>query len=413
MNDTHVMDPNAVGDDDESGFWFETELHRNWLLHDAKRQLNFFRNSIHPGGGFYKLDANGALIKTLPQLLYSASRIVHSFALATRFGYEDCEPVVDHGIRSITRHFHDHEHGGYFSSLRDGSVDDDGKSAYAHVFVMLAAASAVQVGHPQAAALLDDITGVLTARFWDEAAGVFAEEANRDWTPFSTYRGFNANMHATEALLAAFEATGNQTYLQMAGSIIDFFVHETALKHDFRLPEHYSQDWSVDHGYSGVPTFRPAGTTPGHSFEMARLVLQHWDLTGRDDTRSVPAARRLVERALSDAWVPETGGLMYTVGIDGTPDDTSRYWWPVTEAITVLSALVKLERQPADEEWYRRLWRFADKNFVDHERGGWHPEIDKNGAHTELQFIGKPDVYHSLQAVLLPLAPGTSNVFAR
>lgn len=411
MDNAYRVETSAVGDHEDTGFWIDTELHRNWLKADAKRQLDFFRNSRHPQGGFYKLDATGAQLKRLPQLLYSTSRIVHSYALASRFGYEDCAPVIDHGITSITRHFHDSDHGGYFTALRDGMVEDDQKLAYGHVFVLLAASSAMQVGHPDAAPLLDDITNVLTDHFWDHERGVFSEEFNRDWTPFSSYRGFNANMHGTEALLAAFEATGNQSYLDMARSIISFFVHGVAPENGFRLPEHFTADWAVDRSYSGVPNFRPSGTTPGHSFEMARLVLQYWDLSGRKDDRAPSAVRRLVEQALSDAWVPETGGLVYTLGFDGKADVAATYWWPVTEAICVLAALIALERRPSDEQWYRRLWVFADKNFVDHERGGWHPEIRGDNGHTELQFTGKPDVYHSLQAALLPLTSRVSGMF--
>lgn len=412
MDETSLRETTTTGDDLYEGFWLDTEQHRAWLRSDAERQLGFFRPSLRAEGGFYQLDGQGAAIQGLPQELFATTRMVHSFALGQRFGFKDCAPMIDHGMKFITDQHHDPEHGGYVWSLEGGQIADDRKLAYGHAFVMLAASSALQVGHPDAQALLDDITNVMIEHFWEDVFGVFADEANRDWTPFSTYRGFNANMHSTESLLAAFEATGNQQYLDMAGSILDFFVHKVAAQNDYRMPEHYTQDWSVDPTYSGDPMFRPAGTTPGHSFEMARLLLQHWDLAGRKDDRSVTAARLLVDRALSDAWDPELGGLIYTVGVDGIPDVTSRYWWPVTEAIGVLATLIKLERRPADEKWYRKLWAFADGSFIDHKHGGWYPEIDSSGAYTEVQFKGKPDIYHSLQAALLPLTPGISNAFA-
>ena len=40
-----------------------------------------------------------------------------------------------------------------------------------------------------------------------------AEELREDWSPFSGYRGQNSNMHLSEALMAAFEATGERSYL--------------------------------------------------------------------------------------------------------------------------------------------------------------------------------------------------------
>ena len=86
-----------------------------------------------------------------------------------------------------------------------------------------------------------------------------------------------------EALLAAFEATGDRSFLARARGIFDFFVGEMGRRHGWRLPEHFDERWQVDPSYEGNPMFRPPGTTPGHSFELGRLALQHWDLTGRAD----------------------------------------------------------------------------------------------------------------------------------
>ena len=42
------------------------------------------------------------------------------------------------------------------------------------------------------------------------------EEFARDWSEISQYRGQNSNMHLTEALMAAYEATGDKSYLGKA-----------------------------------------------------------------------------------------------------------------------------------------------------------------------------------------------------
>ena len=261
-------------------------------------------------------------------------------------------------------------------------------------------------GHPDADRLLADILEVLDAHYWDEAAGLFRDEFTQDWQVFSSYRGMNANMHGVEALLAAHEATGEALFLDRAGRILDFFIAGQAATNGWRIPEHYDERWQPDPDYAGDPMFRPAGTTPGHSFEMARLLLQWWDLAGRPGTTAPAQARALVETALADAWLPD-GGLAYTMHGKriGNP---ARYWWPVTEAIGALAALIKLDPQPEDEAWYRRLWTFASARLIDHARGGWFPELDADGQPAEAQFKGKPDIYHALQADLLPLAPGLS-----
>lgn len=396
----------------EHSSWLISDEHRKSLRRDAQRQVAFFDASIRPERGFYVLDQSGRPRDTSVQELHTTTRLIHSFSLAKIAGQSGCDALIDQGMRYLRSHHHDADHGGYVWSLDGNNILDDRKLAYGHVFVLLAASSAKLVGHPDADRIIDDVSTVLDTQFWEQEPGLYADEWNRDWSPFSTYRGMNANMHGAEAMLTAYEATGREIYLERAGRILDFFLGRVAPLHDYRLPEHYDSDWNVDKAYSENPMFRPAGTTPGHSFELARLLLQHWDLLGRPDDEAPALARTVMETALDDAWDKNEGGFCYTLDFDGSPAITSRYWWPVTEALGVLAAFIKLENNPQDDEWYRKLWSFAEQHFIDHENGGWFPEIDTAGQPCEIQFIGKPDIYHSLQAVLFPLAGGISNMAA-
>lgn len=390
--------------------WLDDSDHRAGLRADAHRQLDFFAASLRSDGGFDTLNWDGTAMPRGPQELHTTTRLVHSYALGHAYGHAGSAPVIDAGMAFLWNHHRDAQHGGYVWSAGEAGISDGTKLAYGHVFVLLAGASAKQVGHPDGDRLIDDISDVLDQHFWDEDRGLFKEEYNRDWTPFSTYRGMNANMHGVEALLAAYEATGREVYLDRAGRILNFFVDQIAPLHGWRIPEHYTQDWQVDPAYSGNPMFRPAGSTPGHSFELGRLVIQHWDLSGRPENGAPDRARTLIETALSDAWQPQ-GGFCYTLGLDGTPDVTDRYWWPVTEAIGALAVLLRLDPKPSDDAWYRKIWRFAETHLIDAERGGWYPELAADGHPHEAQFHGKPDIYHSLQAVLIAQSGRPSRLF--
>ncbi|MFW2543096.1 AGE family epimerase/isomerase [Primorskyibacter sp. 2E107] len=392
---------------DGAADWLSDTTHRRWLADDARRQFAFFLASVGTEPGFHTLDFDGNPLPDTVQELHTTTRLIHSYALGMLGGLRDCEAVVDQGMRYLASHHHDADHGGYVWAMDGDRIADGRKLAYGHVFVLLAGASAKMTGHPDADALIDDVTAVLERHFWEEGPGLFADEWNRDWTPFSNYRGMNANMHGTEALLAAYEATGREHYLEKAGRILDFFLNTMAPQTHDRLPEHYHADWTVDRDYSENPMFRPAGTTPGHSFEFSRLLLQHWDLSGRPDNNAPQTARAVAYRALEDAW-REDGGMIYTLDWAGSPAITDRYWWPVTEAIGVLASFLKLDPRPEDEAWYRKLWQFADAHFIDHKNGGWFPELDESGTPTGRQFHGKPDIYHALQADLFPLTRGLS-----
>ncbi|MEM8570694.1 MAG: AGE family epimerase/isomerase [Pseudomonadota bacterium] len=382
--------------------------HRAWLRSDAARQLDFFLPSLRGDGSFGVLDWDGAPLKRGPQELHTTTRLVHSYALGHAIGHRGADDIIDAGLTFLWKHHRDQKHGGYvWAVAEDGTPADGTKLAYGHVFVLLAASSAKAVGHPDADRLMADIIEVLEQHYWEEGAGRFCDEFNHDWTPFSSYRGMNANMHGVEALLAAFEATGDPIHLSRAGQILDFFIGHMAAENGWRIPEHYTSTWQIDPDYAGNPMFRPAGTTPGHALEFARLRLQHWDLAGRPESPALEEARALTQQALADAW-GRAGGLAYTLDRKGTVAIPDRYWWPVTEGIGVLATLLKIDPSDEDEDWYHRLWDFAARHFVDAKRGGWFPEIDADGAPTARQFEGKPDIYHALQATLYPLAPGVA-----
>ena len=57
------------------------------------------------------------------------------------------------------------------------------------------------------------------------------------------------------------------------------------------------------------------------------------------------------------------------------------------------------------EHWYRTCWDFAGAHLIDRVHGSWHAELDDALQPSEQTWSGKPDVYHSLQATLIPRLP--------
>lgn len=92
----------------------------------------------------------------------------------------------------------------------------DNIRTYGMAFAVLAYATALRAGVAEAAGWLADTTAVLTARLWEEAHGLYADEASGDWATTAAYRGSNANMHALEAHLAAWAASADPAHLARA-----------------------------------------------------------------------------------------------------------------------------------------------------------------------------------------------------
>ena len=387
--------------------WRETDGHRRWLAAEADSLLAFYEvDLIHPRGGFATLDASGrAMASETVRPLHVTTRMVHCFAIAHLLGRPGAADIVDHGMEAIRTRHHDSRHGGYFWSFDDEGPREREKLAYGHAFVLLAAASAKCAGHPRADALLADIAEVLETRFWEPKYGASAEEFAEDWRSFSSYRGQNANMHLTEALMAAFEATGERGFLDKAESVADRILRQNAAAAEWRVPEHYTVDWTVDRNYRGSDMFRPFGFTPGHSLEWARLALQLWALGGRRLAWLPEASRALFARATGEGWDGASGGFYYTLELNGAPRVRDRLWWPCCEGVGAATFLGALDGEVVYEEWYRRIWDFTARRLVDRRNGGWHCQLDDSLTPIAGYFVGKPDLYHALQACLIPLYP--------
>lgn len=395
----------------------ERAVHRQWLLQQAMRQFAFFqRATVNPAGGFFALDDSGRPLPAkagqsgVERQLPSTTRMVHCFAMAHLLGLPGADRVIDHGMDFLWQRHRDAAHGGYFWGVDDAGPTQASKQAYGHAFVLLAASSAKTVGHPDAARLFDDVHDILRNKFWDQRVGTSREEFTADWQVFSSYRGQNSNMHLTEALMAAYEATQDRAFLSMAQSIAELIIDRHARNEGWRVAEHFDEAWNIDRDYAGDPMFRPRGTTPGHALEWSRLLAQLWELGGRQNDWLLQAAQALFENAVRTAWDDTAGGFFYTLDWNDRPDHRGRFWWPCAEGIAAAAVLGGVTNDPFYELWYRRIWSFVENHFIDPKNGSWYPELDDRLEPTHEIFAGRPDLYHSVQACLIPLVPTSGSV---
>ncbi len=396
--------------------WTALSYHRTWLIGQASGLFDFFeRDSIDRAGGFFALGDEGRRIalsaatgKPPAREIHNTTRMVHCFSIARLMGRPGAEAFIDHGMAFLWNGHRDVENGGYFWGVGEDGPSDPLKQAYGHAFVLLAASSAKVAGHPDADRLLADVTEVLRARFWETKNGASAEEFDANWSPISRYRGQNSNMHLTEALMAAFEATGDAAYLEMAESIATLVIGKLAGANGWRVAEHFDENWQLDRDYANGDIFRPYGTTPGHSLEWTRLCLQLWEIGGRRLGWLPDAAKALFARAVAGGWNGEEGGFHYTLDWEDRPLLRNRLWWPCAEGIGAAHFLNAIDGAETYEDWYRRIWDFVANNLIDRANGGWRPEAPFPSL-TPL-FEGKPDLYHALQACLIPLLPTSGSI---
>ncbi|HEX2704552.1 MAG TPA: AGE family epimerase/isomerase [Candidatus Lustribacter sp.] len=385
--------------------------HRAWLAAEAVRLVDFARESRHPDGGFAWLGSNGEPLLAKPVELWITARMTHVFALGQLLGLPGCEELVDHGIDALNGRLHDDRHGGWFTAVGSSAPIITDKEAYGHAFVVLAATSANAAGHPDAHWLLADALGVLDERFWDEPYGMVVDRCDETWATTDPYRGVNANMHTVEAYLAASDVTGDPGWRDRALRITERVLGYGAAG-SWRLPEHFDTTWTPQLEYNRdhpADPFRPYGATVGHGLEWARLALALAEGLGEGAPATLrDGAVALFDRAVSDGWsVDGEPGLVYTTDWSGVPVVRQRMHWVAAEATATATVLHRATGDERYARWERLFWEHIRELFVDSAHGSWHHELDPANHPSASIWHGKPDVYHALQAVLLPRLPTT------
>lgn len=375
-----------------------------WLDEHRTELLTFHSEHIvDPDGGYWWLDDSGRPMAEKGHPLWIGARMVHCFCLAHLLDAElpvDPKQAAQHGIDWLSSGLaRDVEYDGWYV-CHDGDDADHGKELYGFAFVILAGASAVHAGLDGGRDLLDRALQLVDQHFWDDEVGAGVERWNREFTTTSDYRGMNANMHLTEAYMAASEARGEKRWLERALRLARRFAGEGT----HRLPEHFDVAWQPmpeHHRDQPDHPFQPYGSTPGHWLEWAKLCMQlspHFP----EERWLVPRAVELFEGAVSDAWA-DNGGFHYTVDWEGAPVVSMRFHWPVTEAIGAAHYLHLATGERRYQEWYERFWEFAKQYLI--EGPTWHPELDDELRPISKTWVGKPDLYHALQATLYEATP--------
>ncbi|HJR73419.1 MAG TPA: AGE family epimerase/isomerase [Luteimonas sp.] len=369
--------------------------------HVARTMAFYHPRAIDPSGGFFHyFKDDGAVYDASHRHLVSSTRFVFNYAMAYReFGDDEYLAAARHGLEYLRHKHRDSASGGYAWTLRDGAAEDRTNHCYGVAFVLLAYSTALKAGIQEAGAWMDETWRLLEGRFWDADAALYRDEADADWR-FSDYRGQNANMHMCEAMLAAFEASGERRYLDRALQLADHMTRRQAAKAGGLVWEHYDRDWNVDWDYhrdDPKHLFRPWGFQPGHQTEWAKLLL----ILDRyaDADWLVPKARHLFDTALARSWDERRGGMYYGFDPDGAVCDDDKYFWVQAESLAAAALLAARTGETVYWDWYEKLWAYSWRHFVDHRYGAWYRILDADNRKysDEKSPAGKTD-YHTMGA---------------
>jgi len=92
-----------------------------------------------------------------------------------------------------------------------------------------------------------------------------------------------------------------------------------------------------------------------------------------------------------------------------------RMHWVVCEGIAAAAALRIVTGDDDYDHWYRLWWDYAAQYHLDLEGGSWWHELGTDNQVSRTVWAGKADLYHAVQATLiprLPLAPALAPALA-
>ncbi len=377
---------------------------RDFLIDHIQSIMDFY----HPNcidsekGGFYQhFKDDGTIYDAKTKHLVSSTRFIFNYSMASiNLKNDEYFNLVKHGIDYL-RNFHLNKlTGGYSWILESNQVKDSTNYCYGFAFVLLAYAMAFKAGLDEAKEYIEETFKKMDEYFWEDEFGLYADEISADWSTVSKYRGQNANMHSCEALIAAYEATNEQKYLDRALIISDNICNRQAAQADGLIWEHYSSEWKIDWSFNKDKPddlFRPWGFQVGHLTEWSKLLLILERYVNKDWL--LPRAIELFEDAVEMGWDEKNDGLFYGFAPNGDICDRDKYFWVQAESFAAAALLANRTKDAKYSDWYERIWQFSWKHMIDHKYGAWFRILDgKNNKYDDLKSpAGKTD-YHTMGA---------------
>ena len=259
-------------------------------------------------------------------------------------------------FRSLQRHFHDAEHGGWFYSIDpQGAPLDRRKDLYTHAFIIFACAHYWgRVREPLVESVLNAALNVVAERFADDD-GLYEAVLNEDWTTLDSGPLQNPLMHLAEAFLATIEVRDDSA----TRAALDALT--AAMQRRFVDTEH------------GVMLEKPLTAVdnwyePGHQFEWFFLLESSEHLRGSPLHRSLTTAFAHSEAQGVD---PRAGAVVAMLEADGRIKDGSQRIWAQAEYLRALTL------RPGSEAALSRQLLALQANFL--HGTGWNECLDSNG----------------------------------
>ncbi|MCI0997332.1 AGE family epimerase/isomerase [Pseudomonas corrugata] len=261
-------------------------------------------------------------------------------------------------FRSLQRHFHDAEHGGWFYSIDpQGTPLDTGKDLYTHAFILFACAHYWgKVREPLVESVLNAALEVIARRF-ATGDGLYEAGLKRDWSTLGSGPLQNPLMHLAEAFLATLsvreDASTRQALLSLCDGMFKRFI-EPKLGVMMEKPLKAVDNWFE----------------PGHQFEWYFLLASSPLLLGSKLHAALEQSFGYTEQQGVNL---QSGAVCAMLGPapDAVARDTTQRIWAQAEYLRALTL------RPESQDVLLRQLQALQQHFL-HAKG-WNECLDADG----------------------------------
>lgn len=326
-------------------------------------------------GGFYNaLNLDQTPVAQDYKRLLVQTRMVYTYSHAYLVFREPwCLEMAQSTYDYLVDRFHDERRGGWFQTVSlSGDAVSRKKMSYDHAFVLFALAYYYRATSDPNALKLAEITFDLMERhLWDPSHGGFFEGARENWDLVAADRRQNPHMHLLEALLALFDATGNERYLRAAEKIMELFENKFFDSESGRLYEHFGQDWNRK------PLGREPVLEPGHHFEWYWLISQFAKRT--DFSRGQVLQDSLFGFAQSFGVDASDGCVYDQISPEGTLIQGSKRLWPQLERIKALALRFSTVQDSQSKGELFKALEILGTKFLNPQKMTWNERLSQEG----------------------------------
>jgi len=260
-----------------------------------------------------------------------AGRQAYVFSHAQVLGWQGGNKLAGQAIAWLTERAWLGPDKGFARTLtREGEIKDATPDLYDYAFIMFGFAWRHRLMKDEA------------SRDWLHLTWDFVEMALRHpggegfWNevPNKGWRQQNPHMHMTEALIAAYQATGEERFADAVRELVELFQTRLFDRPSGTLAEYFTDDWHRAPGDDGRLV------EPGHLMEWAWILNEARKLTGADTAEDIRAALRFAEGHGVD---PADHATFNGVRDDGVVINRASRSWPNAERIKGAVALWELD----------------------------------------------------------------------